>query len=117
MSRPIILLYMMICMAPASAEMKDPTRPVSFSPELEAVQQGTGASGGSMQVSSIIIGKERRVAIINGQSVQKGDAIHGMKVLAIKPSEVLLKSDNKELQVSLLPKKVKIPVDVKGDAK
>jgi len=102
-----IVIGLLISMVSAHAELNDPTRPVNY------VQDASGKNGNAksrMQVSSIIIGKERRVAIIDGQSVQKGDDIHGMTVLAIRPSEVLLKSNNKELQVSLLPEKVKEPV-------
>lgn len=108
MFRLTILLYVVLFITPTSAELNDPTRPVSYVNELQG--DATKAKSG-MHVSSIIIGKERSVAIIDGQSVQKGDLIHGMKVLAINPSDVLLKSSsNKELQVSLLPEKVKTPV-------
>jgi MSHA biogenesis protein MshK len=101
-----MLVYLTVFMTPILAELNDPTRPASYALETQgAVKKAKGG----MQVSSIIIGKQRRVAIIDGQAVQKGDAIRGMTVLAIKPSEVLLKSDNKELQVSLLPRKVKTP--------
>lgn len=107
MSRATIFFFLTVLVTSAYAELKDPTRPASYVAELQGTAKKIKAG---VQVSSIIIGKERRIAVIDGQAVQKGDDIHGMKVLAIKPSEVLLKSNNKELQVSLLPNKVKTPV-------
>ena len=107
MFRPILFLCLTIFAQPLFAELSDPTRPASYVPETQGTEK-KAKSG--VQISSIIIGKERRIAIIDGQAVQKGDAIHGMKVLAIRPSGVLLKVNNKELQVSLLPAKVKTPV-------
>ena len=107
MFRSILFLCLTIFATPLFAELSDPTRPASYIPEIQGAEK---RAKGGVQVSSIIIGKERRVAIIDGQAVQKGDAIHGMKVLAIRPSEVLLRVNNKELQVSLLPGKVKTPV-------
>ena len=103
----MIFLYVVMFITPVLAELNDPTRPVSY---VNGLQGDAKKAKGGIRVSSIIIGKERRVAIIDGQSVQKGDSIRGMKVIAINPSEVLLKSNNKELQVSLLPEKVKTPV-------
>ncbi|MDH5436804.1 MAG: MSHA biogenesis protein MshK [Gammaproteobacteria bacterium] len=101
---------MLMFITPASAELNDPTRPVDY---VNGSQGSAKAEKGGLRVSSIIIGKNRRTAIIDGQSVQKGDSVRGMKVIAINPAEVLLKSNNKQLQVSLLPEKVKKPVSRK----
>lgn len=60
--------------------MHDPTKP--YTGKIEA--------GGQLQLRSILIGKDRRIALINDTFVQVGDAIGEAKVIAIKEDFVVL---------------------------
>ena len=60
--------------------MRDPTKPFTGKVEVS----------GQLQLSSILIGKERRLALINDTFVQIGDTIGSAKVIAIKEDSVVL---------------------------
>jgi len=106
--RKLLITTVIVFPLTAGAELIDPTRPASYTPASVAQKEA-----GGWKISSIIIGDDRRVAIIDGRSVMQGDELHGMKVISISPYDVILKGNNKEMQISLLPEKVKLPVSGK----
>lgn len=74
-----------LVMAPVYA-LEDPTRPFSFQAQIAAQPAGKEFS-----LDSIMIGRDRRVAVIDGVARQEGDIFGGTHVLRIFPDKVELK--------------------------
>jgi len=81
-----ILLSLMLCLAlPVAAEsLRDPTEP----PRTATAGPAQPAAVASLTLDSIIISDNRRVAVINGESVREGDSLAGGRVLRIRPDRV-----------------------------
>lgn len=67
-------------------ELTDPTRPPASiaAPAAEAVVPAAG-------LQSVIIGKSRRAAIINGQTVELGGRVDGAKLAEVYATHVVLR--------------------------
>jgi len=79
------------------AELRDPTRPASYIDE----------TSNTWELNAIIISPKRRVAVIDGKSVQIDDEINGEKVVAIESSSVILDGSEGKMTLFLLDKPVK----------
>jgi hypothetical protein len=55
------------------------------------------------QLGSILIGPQRRVAVINGRPLSVGDQIGAAKVMAIEPGQVHLRRGSRTIVLELLP--------------
>ncbi len=78
------LLMSSVCCGCCFGEvLRDPTQPLNFS----------GPSEGSLQLSSIFIGKDKKVAVINGVRLQEGEVLPG------RPGVVVKKIDSREVIV------------------
>lgn len=77
------------------AKGRDPTRP--------AVQIGSikDTSVERYQLQSIIIGRSRRLALINDQFVSIGDSIGSAVVIAIDRNSVVLSESGRKLKIDL----------------
>jgi len=100
MSRWFILVASHFAAAFAlGAPFNDPTRPATAS-------DGAGAAGGSEagpRVESILIAPDRRVAVINGETVTLGGRIAAGEVVRINESEVVVRGVEGERTLTLLP--------------
>lgn len=63
-----------------------------------------------LELTSILVAPERRVAVINGQPLQIGERIGDYHVLDIQFDEVLVKNANRLLHLTLTGGAVKKPV-------
>lgn len=107
--RPVISAVLVMSLyfpAMSNAQLEDPMRPPAYQQLPASV---TASSENLWALSSILISPDRRVAVINGQTVHVGDRLGESVVTRIEPSSVKLKSKGREITVSLLPKIVKIP--------
>ncbi len=77
--------------------LRDPTRPYSVMPVV------TPAIAASFSVTAIFMSESRRVAIVNGKRVSKGDQVDGATVVEILPDNLRLNLHGKELTTRLLP--------------
>ena len=68
--------------APLVQALSDPTRPPDFS--------GATAKKVKFHLNSTLISSARKIAIVNGQAVAKGDTVDGAKVLLIEKDLVKL---------------------------
>jgi MSHA biogenesis protein MshK len=94
--------------APALADepmagLPDPTRP-SFA-------QGDGAEGNAagqhgLVLQSVLIGPQRRLAVINGRTLAVGERIGDGTLTAIWPHEVVVKRASGEFTLRLVPRYV-----------
>lgn len=89
----------------ATDDLQDPTRPPSFAASEPAAASQPSAP--RLQLNSILIARDRRVAVINGEPVRVGSRIGGAHVLSIEPSRVVLRRGDRLLALSLLNLRVK----------
>jgi MSHA biogenesis protein MshK len=87
-----------------AAALEDPTRPPDFVGGANGAKQGQAPS---WQVSSILISKDRRMAVVNGKTVRQGDQVGSARVVRISPTAVTLRTSIETFTVKLLPAQVK----------
>lgn len=105
LSRLFILVIFSFVTTTVQAQLDDPTRP----PGHRLVLPG-GKKTATIQrflLSSVRISSTRRSAIVNNRFVESGDIINGAKVVAIYPSAVKLKKQDKIFIVRLVSQLVK----------
>lgn len=103
-----LLLCVDICSSAAGSEaLPDPTRPVVLSGE----RVPSADKPKLWQLTSTLISPQRRVAVINGQVVQVGQAINGAKLLAVEPGSALLSRAGHKIKLKLIANPVKRVVD------
>lgn len=110
MSRRLLLCLAVAMPVPgllAADLLDDPMRP----PHYSAPAGGRPAARVSYTLSSVVIGLDRRVAVVNGRTVTVGDRIGAATVVDIQPSDVTLARDGRRFVISL------VTLDVKQIAK
>ncbi|GGY67860.1 hypothetical protein GCM10011613_10090 [Cellvibrio zantedeschiae] len=101
----IFKVFVLLCLFPiasvnAQEAVNDPTKPLGFS-------GGTGTATGNaqetIQLTSILIADDRRVAIINGQSLRENQILKGVgaTVKKIDADAVTLQQNGKVWRVAL----------------
>ena len=75
--------------------LDDPMRPP------EPPRSGAAERRAALRLTSVVFGRERRVAVINGERVTIGSRVGGAKVVAISPSQVTLQRGEKRFTLSL----------------
>lgn len=83
--------------ASAAESLRDPTRP----PQSGGAQASVTRS---MTLESIIFSDQRRVAVIDGQSLREGEALRGARVLRIHPDRVELRVNQTTRTLRLVPR-------------
>jgi MSHA biogenesis protein MshK len=92
----------------AADVLDDPMRP----PHLTAVEAARpAAKPAGYTLSSVVIGADRRVAVVNGRTVTVGDRVGAATVIDIQPSTVALARGGDRFVISL------VALDVKKIAK
>ncbi|NOY71723.1 MAG: hypothetical protein GXP14_05005 [Gammaproteobacteria bacterium] len=95
--------------APAQAELEDPTRPPignsnKATATIAPVQQNKTSA---WVLRSTLVSSQRRTAVINDYVVIPGDDINGATVVDIQQGQVQLRVKGKNITLSLAPKEVK----------
>lgn len=102
----ISLLLSQVASAQATQLERDPTRPINY-------QVASGNSGGprsvKLNLSSVLISAQRKVAIINGQSLHEGQAIPGSaaRLLSIHSQGVWIEESGSRRELRLAPSIIK----------
>jgi hypothetical protein len=76
-----------------TAPLADPTRPALRTPGGPA---GTGASD-SLRLEGIVISASRKLALIDGEFLEEGEQIYGMRIERIEREKVTVRRDGKTL--------------------
>jgi hypothetical protein len=102
----ITLVTFLVLSVNVFAELKDPTRPYG------SLQLGLDdpTTIYNLNVEGIIIGKDKKMAIINGQRLSIGDKIMNIKVIDINSDTVRLQDETGPFAVSLVYSQIKTPV-------
>lgn len=84
------LFGLVLASAVAQSALRDPTQPPAFISESIASGQ---LAGDQLKLQSIVIGKNRKHAVINNMIVKLGDWIEGRKLVAINLNSVRLQKE------------------------
>lgn len=94
------LLAANLCALSAAAQaLRDPTRP----PVMTAQGKAAGSMASAWVLQSVLISKERRYAVINGQVVSPGELVSGAELVAIAENRVMLRTQEGLKSVHLFP--------------
>lgn len=88
----------------AANDLADPTRPPDY---RKPVVTRSAPSLPAMELTSIMISPERRVAIIDGHSLRQGATHRGLRIVAIESDRVRLEGAAGNVTLKLLPTAVK----------
>jgi MSHA biogenesis protein MshK len=99
----ILLLFVASPILADTEKLRDPTMPMG---QVVATQANPEVV---LNLNSILISSQRRVAVINGQALRQGDTIKGsaFHVVSIKNNSVTVQSNNTTRVLSLVDSKVK----------
>lgn len=82
-----------------AAPFADPFRP----PQAKAPATSADAPTGDTRLESVLIGPDRRVAVINGQQYIEGARFADGRVLRISESEVVIRHADRDEALKLYP--------------
>lgn len=101
---PTLLMAFMLAWPTARAQMVDPTQPP---PEARMAANGAEAAApvrSGPQLQSVLIGtRGREVAVIDGQTLRKGDKFNGAVLVRISKNEVVLQHGRERQRLTLFP--------------
>ena len=91
-----VMLGGLSLMAPIAVQaLQDPTRP------LDAVAAVDTRHSGGLRLDSVLISEQRRLAVINGQTLRENDVIGEGRVLRILPGLVEIRQADKTLRLQM----------------
>lgn len=86
--------------APAAADLPDPTRPPAA---LGAAREDGQDAPAALELQSVLISPQRRVAIVSGREVRVGDRIGDARVVRIAENELVLRNGQDMQVLKLFP--------------
>ena len=98
------------------ADIGDPTRPSRYlqsggaSSAVTEIAEPTEVSGVATVVTSILVSDKRRMAVVNGASVQIGDSVGSASVVEILPHAVILEGAEGPIELRVAAGPVKVAV-------
>jgi hypothetical protein len=103
------------CLSPAWGQaLSDPTRPpqqwLAAQPKVAGAHSGIESETVMPQLQSLLIGPTHAYAIIEGQLVGVGDTFRDARVVAVRPAEVVLRTEHGTQTLRLFPDVEKRPV-------
>jgi len=102
--KTVCLLMILICSAVVADELRDPTRPLRFVQAVNSDGQEI-----KLELNSILVGPNRKIAIINGQSLVQGQQLKGTnyQVISIQKNSVTLTSGEVRRTLTMVESRVK----------
>ena len=101
----LILWMLTLVIMPSKASMNDPTRPPAFNVTTVTKK----AVDPRWVLSSTLVSREHRNAVINNRVVSLGDVVSGARVVEIEPMRVVLNRNGQQIVLMLLEKNIKQP--------
>lgn len=90
-----VLFFILLMQSCWASALQDPTKPLSYKSKTLAA---------SYELQSILLGRERKLAVINGQQLQEQQLIQnsaGVRVIKIESYRVLLQQGEKRWALTL----------------
>lgn len=101
------LLCLMYCGVAGAQTLVDPTRPPPES-QLLASGQEVAPVGLGPQLQSVLIGSRgREVAVIDGQTIRKGEKFKGATLVQVSKNQVVLQHGRNKQVLTLFPEDAK----------
>ena len=101
---PMLCLCFALSGAAAAQTLADPTMPPPESRLLAPGVQDEPAAAKGPQLQSVLIGSHgREVAVIDGQTVRKGEKFHGAVLVEVGKNRVVLKNGREKQILTLFP--------------
>jgi hypothetical protein len=102
-TRPLKLLLAGLLMLAASLAVgqDDPTRPPSPSELARFTTDAAAGADESFRLQSVLVGPERRVAIVNDRRVGVGDTVDGARVTVIEPGGIVLETADRTIELKV----------------
>lgn len=101
----LLAMLVLFLTAPALA-LVDPTQPETYvEPKIKTVKMKKRLVG--LQLESILIAADRKIAAVNGKLYQVGDKLSGLTVKEINADHIVLKSKKGLRTLKLLTRQVK----------
>lgn len=117
MRRSLAITCAILLMGPASVSvwaLSDPTRPaeyrppeVSSDPGLQGSEAGAEAAEVRYALQYVLVSKNRKYAVINGNRVFEGDHVGDARVLRIEPGSVTIRASGVVQDLSMGFKDIK----------
>ena len=98
------VLMILLCGSSFADELRDPTRPLRF---VQAVN--SNGQEIKLELNSILVGPNRKIAIINGQSLVQGQKLKGTnyQLVSIQKNSVTLTSGEARRTLTMVESRVK----------
>jgi MSHA biogenesis protein MshK len=100
----------------AQAGLSDPTRPPALAPTAAGVAGSAQATAAPPRLQSVLLSPHRRVAVIDGRTVELGGEVGGAMLVQIAETHVTLRSGSELKILELQPRAVRMS-PVRGDVK
>jgi hypothetical protein len=98
MKTPLLLIAMLLCLpAHGAGKLRDPTRPLAATVRATTspvADPRPVAPVAVPELQLVLVGGERRYAVIDGELLAEGDAIRGLTLLQVMNDAVVLKTPN-----------------------
>ena len=105
----VMLSVSLIVSADFPDDLVDPTRPLTYTEgPLYSLQQGLATD---FVLTSVIIRKNVRAAVINGERVVENQMVGGAMVISIRPGQVTLHRGDQRLELNVHHANVKQAAD------
>lgn len=96
------LLAALALEAGAEPALGDPTRPTALI-SAAAAAAAAAPAGPRWRLQSTLVADDRRLAVINGRTVSRGDRVDGAQVVEIGDGGVTLELAGRRLQLHVVP--------------
>lgn len=94
---PLLIAVLLCAPAHGAGKLRDPTRPLAATVRATAAPAASPRPAAPVvvpQLQLVLVGGERRFAVIDGELLAEGDAIRGLTLLQIANDAVVLKTPN-----------------------
>ena len=98
------LLLLMMAATVQAAPFADPFRPPR---QLEGPATERASPAATTRLESVLIGPDRRIAVINGQQYTEGARYGSGRVLRISEAEVVIRHADRDEALKLFPQGIK----------
>ena len=100
MKHAIVILGLLATPSVQAAPFADPFRPPRQVEQPSVDQEKAPAA---TRLESVLIGPDRRIAVINGQQYLEGDRFGSGRVLRISEAEVVVRHPDRDEKLTLFP--------------
>jgi len=104
---PSLLLLMMMSGVASAQTLTDPTQPPPESRLLPASEADVQVSRGPVLQSVLIGANGRQVAVIDGQTVRRGEKFNGATLVQVGKNQVVLQNGRNKQILTLFPEAAK----------